>query len=130
MHTVQIKHEAKQYQERNGNSLAVDGSGRWINISGHLKQADALYCDKRTGRTQIYDQFYRLFTLSIIPNNGMKGKRESLPCNIYAVQQDTQLASMSQFYSALILARHVSDLTGPSSGAFFLQALFADFCMW
>ena len=25
---------------------------------------------------------------------------------------------MSEFYSALMLARHVSDLTGPSSGAF------------
>ena len=36
----------------------------------------------------------------------------------YAVQQDTQSVLMSQFYSALMLARHVSDLTGPSSGAF------------
>ena len=33
---------------------------------------------------------------------------------------------MSEFYSALKLARHVSDLIGPSSGAFFLQAVFAD----
>ena len=31
-------------------------------------------------------------------------------------------------YSALMLARHVSDLTGPSSGAF-LKAVFADFGM-
>ena len=37
--------------------------------------------------------------------------------NIYAVQQDTRSVSMSKFYSALVLARHVSDLTGPSSGA-------------
>ena len=35
--------------------------------------------------------------------------------NIYAVQQDTQSVLMSEFYSALMLARHVSDLTGPSS---------------
>ena len=39
--------------------------------------------------------------------------------NIYAVQQDTQCGLMSKFYSALMLARHVSDLIGPSSGAFF-----------
>ena len=39
-------------------------------------------------------------------------------CNIYAVQQDTQSVLMSEFYSAFMLARHVSDLTGPSSGAF------------
>ena len=39
--------------------------------------------------------------------------------NIYTVQQDTQSVSMSEFYSALMLARHVSDLTGPSSGAFY-----------
>ena len=38
-------------------------------------------------------------------------------CNIYAVQQDTQSVLMSEFYSALMLARHVSDLIGPSSGA-------------
>ena len=37
---------------------------------------------------------------------------------IYAVQQDTQCGLMSKFYLALILARHVSDLIGPSSGAF------------
>ena len=37
---------------------------------------------------------------------------------IYAVQQDTQSVSMSEFYSALMLAPHVSDLIGPSSGAF------------
>ena len=35
-------------------------------------------------------------------------------CNIYAVQQDTQCGLMSKFYSA----RHVSDFTGPLSGAF------------
>ena len=39
-------------------------------------------------------------------------------CNIYAVQQDTQSVLMSEFYSSRMLARHVSDLTGPSSGAF------------
>ena len=38
--------------------------------------------------------------------------------NIYVVQQDTQCGLMSKFYSALMLARHVSDLIGPSSGAF------------
>ena len=38
--------------------------------------------------------------------------------NIYAVQQDTQSVSMSEFYSAFMLARHVSDLIGQSSGAF------------
>ena len=44
---------------------------------------------------------------------------QKLPYNIYAVQQDTQSNfSMSKFYTALMLARHVSDLTGPSSGAF------------
>ena len=42
-------------------------------------------------------------------------------CNIYAVQQDTQSVSMSEFYSALTLARRVSDLIGPSSGAFFYK---------
>ena len=39
--------------------------------------------------------------------------------NKYAVQQDTQSVSMSEFYSALMLARHVSDLIGPSTGAFY-----------
>ena len=46
--------------------------------------------------------------------------------NIYAVQQDTQSFLMTEFYSSHMLARHVSDLTGPSSGAFFLQAVCAD----
>ena len=45
-----------------------------------------------------------------------------LNVHIYAVRQDTQSVSMSEFYSALMLARHVSDLIGPSSGAFFLLA--------
>ena len=40
-------------------------------------------------------------------------------CNIYAVQQDTQNVLMSEFYSSHMLALHVSDLTGPSSGAFY-----------
>ena len=30
---------------------------------------------------------------------------------------------MSEFYSALMLARHVSDLIGPSSGAFFTSCI-------
>ena len=38
--------------------------------------------------------------------------------NIYAVQWDTQCGLNEWVYSALMLARHVSDLTGPSSGAF------------
>ena len=38
--------------------------------------------------------------------------------NIYAVQQETQCGLNGKFYSALKLARHVSDLIGPSSGAF------------
>ena len=42
-------------------------------------------------------------------------------CNIYAVQQDRQCGSMSKFYLALMLARHVSDLIGPTLGAFFVQ---------
>ena len=42
---------------------------------------------------------------------------------IYAVQQDTQSVSMSEFYSALMLAHHVSDLIGPSSGAFFTSCI-------
>ena len=33
--------------------------------------------------------------------------------NLYAVQQDTQSGLMSKFYSALMLAGHVSDLIGP-----------------
>ena len=49
---------------------------------------------------------------------------------IYAVQQDTQSDLMSKFYSALMLARHVSDLISPLSGAVFLQAVVADFGMW
>ena len=44
---------------------------------------------------------------------------------IYAAQQDKQSVLTSEFYSTLMFARHVSDLTGPSSGAF-LQAVFAD----
>ena len=52
-----------------------------------------------------------------------------LPLLIYAVQQDTQSVSMSEFYSALMLARHVSDLIDPSSGAF-LQTAFSYFGMW
>ena len=43
--------------------------------------------------------------------------------NIYAVQQDTQSVSMSEFYSAPMLARHVSDLIGPSSGASFISCI-------
>ena len=38
--------------------------------------------------------------------------------DIYAVQQDTQSVLRSEFHAALMLARHVSDLTVPSSGAF------------
>ena len=34
---------------------------------------------------------------------------------------------MSEFYSALMLARHVSDLTSPSSGAFFYK-LYSQIC--
>ena len=36
---------------------------------------------------------------------------------------------MSEFYSALMLARHVSDLTGPSSGVF-LTSCIRRFGMW
>ena len=39
-------------------------------------------------------------------------------CNIHAVQQDAQSFFMIEFYSSHMLAGHVSDLTGPSSGAF------------
>ena len=39
---------------------------------------------------------------------------------IYAVQQDKQSFLMIEFYSSHMLARQVSDLNGPSSGAFFL----------
>ena len=45
---------------------------------------------------------------------------------VYAVQQDTQSVSMSDFYSALMLAGHISELIGPSSGAFFLQVCMSD----
>ena len=38
---------------------------------------------------------------------------------LYAVQQDTQSFLLIEFYSSHMLARHVSDLTGPSSGVFF-----------
>ena len=38
---------------------------------------------------------------------------------IYAVQQVTKSVSMSEFYSALMLARHVSDLIGP-----FIRSIF------
>jgi hypothetical protein len=83
------------------------------------------------------------------------GLRVKYPVNRYALQQDTQSVLMSKFYSALMLARHVSDLTGPSPGAFctscicrfgmwqyayystcpavterFVQAVFVDFGMW
>ena len=37
---------------------------------------------------------------------------------IYAVQQDTQSFLIIELYSPHLLARHVLDLTGPSSGAF------------
>ena len=46
---------------------------------------------------------------------------------IYAVQQDKQSVLTSEFYSTRMLTRHVSDLTGPSSGAFYklyLQILY------
>ena len=39
--------------------------------------------------------------------------------NIYAVQQDTQSFFNDWVYSSHMLARHISDLTGPSSGAFY-----------
>ena len=47
-----------------------------------------------------------------------QGSPKQLTCNKYAVQRDTKSVLMSEFYSALMLARHVSDLIGPSSGAF------------
>ena len=40
-------------------------------------------------------------------------------CKIYAVQQDTQSFLMIEFIHYICLTRHVSDLTGPSSGAFY-----------
>ena len=49
--------------------------------------------------------------------------------NTYAVQQDTQSVLMSEFYSSRMLARHVSDLTGPSSGAFCTSCI-RRFGMW
>ena len=49
--------------------------------------------------------------------------------NIYAVQQDTESVLMNEFYSALMLARHVLDLTGPSIGAF-LTSCICRFGMW
>ena len=49
--------------------------------------------------------------------------------NVYAVQQDTQSFLMIEYYSSHILVRHVSDLTGPSSGAFFTSCM-CRFCMW
>ena len=39
-----------------------------------------------------------------------------VPRNIYAVQQIHKVFFMTEFYSSRMLARHVSDLTGPSSG--------------
>ena len=38
--------------------------------------------------------------------------------NVYAVQQDTQSDFNEWDYTSRMLARHVSDLIGPSSGAF------------
>ena len=49
--------------------------------------------------------------------------------HIHAVQQDTQSVLMSEFYSARMLARHVSDLTDPSSGVF-LTSFIRRFGMW
>ena len=43
--------------------------------------------------------------------------------DIYAVQQDTQCCLISKFYSTLMLARHVPDLIGPSSGAFYTSCI-------
>ena len=40
-------------------------------------------------------------------------------CNIYAVQQDTLSFFLMIFYSSHMLARNVSDLTGPFLGAFY-----------
>ena len=39
---------------------------------------------------------------------------------VYAVQQDTQSFLNDWVYSSHMLARHVSDLTGPSSGGFYM----------
>ena len=39
-------------------------------------------------------------------------------CNIHAVKQGTQSFLMIEFIQYM-LSRHVSDLTGPSSGAFY-----------
>ena len=39
---------------------------------------------------------------------------------IYAVQQNTQSFFNEWVYSSRVLARHVSDLTGPSSGSFYM----------
>ena len=54
---------------------------------------------------------------------------KTLPYNMYAVQQDKQSFLMTEFYSSHMLARHVSDLTGPSSGAFFTSCM-CRFGMW
>ena len=43
--------------------------------------------------------------------------------NIYAVQQDTQIFFNYWVYSSHMLTRHVSDLTGPSSGTFFTSCM-------
>ena len=48
---------------------------------------------------------------------------------MYAVQQDTQSCFNERVYSALMLARHVSDLTGLSSGAFCASCI-RRFGMW
>ena len=49
--------------------------------------------------------------------------------NVHTFQQDTQSVLMIEFYSSHMLARHVSDLTGPSSGAFFTSCM-CRFGMW
>ena len=53
-----------------------------------------------------------------------------IPWNIYVVQQDTLCGlKWVSFNQHLSSALHVSDLIGPSSGAF-VEAVFADSGMW
>ena len=52
---------------------------------------------------------------------GIGNYGKEIQAYIHAVQQDTQNSLMAEFYSSHMLARHVSDLIGPSSGAFFYK---------
>ena len=84
-------------------------------VTGHQRKV----CDKGIHTVFSSQHTIRILKLGMVKRMGMFLTSEKWEiCNICAVQQDTQSSFMIEFCSSHMLARHVSDLTGPSLGAF------------